>query len=171
MIDQLKQNKVLLALAVLLIGYGLVKPNLNNLFPSPNNNVIVVDDSNIKAPTDKALLEACDTVTECLRNGSGSRKTDATRLSSLYRDLATLIKLDGEDQVIKSTIEIREANKIAGSLCRLNFGGKYPGLVEACNNLVIVGLGDDDVVLDEGSRQKAVDTFMALSWACSQGSK
>lgn len=171
MIDQLSKNKVLVILAVVLLGYGLLKPNLNNWI-SPNNNVVInTDPTKVSKPTNKELLDACSPVVEALVNGSGSRKADGARLSNLYYDLATLIALDGDNEVIKSTLEVREANRLSGLMCRLNIGGKYPGLAEACNNLVVAGLGDKDVVLDSETRQKAVDTFMALSWACLEGSK
>jgi hypothetical protein len=50
-------------------------------------------------------------------------------------------------------------------------GGKYPDLAEACNSVVVAGIGDEDIVLDKETRKKAVDTFKALSWACYEGSK
>lgn len=170
MIDQLKNNKLLIVIAALLVGYGLLKPNFDHLIP---NKVSIVNTDGIKVskPSDKAVLEACENIIEALKQGSGNRSKDGPKLSSLYYDLASLIALDGEDQVIKSTLEIREANRLAGSMTRLNLNGKYPNLSDACNNLVVTVIGDDDVVLDENMRKKAVETFMALSWACLEGSK
>jgi hypothetical protein len=163
-------NKILLILAALLVGYGLLKPELLNInWPTTtvvNNQVVKVE-----APTDPKLLKACESVTKSLKSGPRSRVDDGVRLSSLYYDLATLIELDNEDQVIKDTLAIRESNKLAGTLLRLGVGGKYPDLAQACNNVVITGLGDEDIVLDENTRKRAVDTFKALSWACYEGSK
>jgi hypothetical protein len=171
MIEQLKQNKILIVIAVLLVGFGLLKPNIGNIISPNNNSVVITDPAKITAPTDKDLLTACEDVTSALKDGGSSRKSDGVRLSSLFFDIASLIQLDGEDQTIKSTLEIREANRLAGTMCRLNLQGKYPGLSDACNRLVVAGIGDSDVVLDEESRKRAVETFMALSWACLQGSK
>lgn len=168
----LLENKVLVALAVLLLGYGLLKPDFSNI-NWPKSSVVENHNEKVKVevPTDPNLLKACEAVIKSLKSGPRSRSADGARLSSLYYDLASLIELDGEDQIIKTTLEIREANSLAGRLSRLNLGGKYPDLFGACNSLVVVGLGDDDVVLDEQMRKKAVDTFRALSWACLEGSK
>jgi len=162
------KNKVVLVLASLLVGYGLLKPDLSVLVPQSNlsNSVVVVE-----RPSDKELLVASNKVIQALKSGSSSRRNDGVRLSSLYYDLASLIELDESDEVVKSTLEIREANRLSGLLCRLNLSGKYPDLSKACNDLVVTGLGDDDVVLDNTIRKKAVDTFKALSWACLEGSK
>jgi hypothetical protein len=166
----LLENKVLVILAVLFVGYGLLKPDLSNInWPRPtvvNNEVVKVE-----APKDAKLLKACESVIKSLKSGPRSRSSDATRLSSLYYDLSTLIELDNEDEVIKDTLAIRESNKLAGALSRLGLGGKYPDLAEACNGVVVAGIGDEDVVLDKETRKKAVDTFKALSWACLEGSK
>jgi len=170
MIDAILKNKLLVVVGLLLLGFGLVKPNLGNFIPSNNNSIVSIDTSKVSKPSDPVLLEACGAVTKALQD-SASRKTDGVKLASLYHDLASLIALDGEDQTIKSTLEIREANRLAGSMCRLNLGGKYPDLADACEKLVVAGLGDSESVLDTETRKRAVDTFMALSWACYEGSK
>lgn len=170
MIDQLKNNKLLVIIAALLVGYGLLKPNFNE---SILDKISIVNTDGIKVsrPSDKEVLKNCETVIEALKKGSGNRSKDGLKLSSLYYDLASLIALDGENQVIKSTLEIREANRLAGFMTGLNLNGKYPNLSEACNSLVFTMIGDDDVILDENLRKKAVETFMTLSWACLEGSK
>jgi hypothetical protein len=164
----LLENKVLVILAALFLGYGLLKPDFSNInWPRPavvNNEVVKVE-----APKDPKLLKACESVIKSLK--SGPRSSDGARLSSLYYDLSTLIELDEEDEVIKDTLAIRESNKLAGALLRLGLGGKYPDLAEACNSVVVTGIGDEDIVLDKETRKKAVDTFKALSWACYEGSK
>jgi len=170
MISTVKENKLLIALSIALIGFGLFKPDIKSIFSPNNNNVVIDSEKDVAKPTDPILLEACEPVTKLLKSGS-TRKADSQRLSSLYFDLATLISLDNDEEVIKTTMEIREANKLAGSMSRLNLKDKYPGLAEACNSLVVAGIGENDVVLDKETRQRAVETFMALSWACSQGAK
>jgi len=165
------QNKILIALACLLLGYGILKPDLSSIsLPKPsvvvNNNQI-----DVKPPKDLKVLDACGAVIKSLKAGPSSRKVDGIKLASLYYDLSTLIDLDDENQVVKSTLEVRESNKLAGLLSRLGLGGKYPNLAEACNGVVVAGLGDDDIVLDKETRAKASETFRALSWACLEGSK
>jgi len=163
------QNKILIVLACILLGYGLLKPDLSVInLPKPNPATNRVE---VTSPKDSKVLEACKEVIQSLKKGSTSRKIDGPRLASLYYDLATLIELDDQDQVIKDTLAIRESNKLAGALSRLGLGGKYPDLAEACNGVVVAGIGDEDIVLDKETRKKAVDTFKALSWACLEGSK
>jgi hypothetical protein len=93
------------------------------------------------------------------------------RLAYLYNDMATLVGLDGDSEVIKNTEEIRQANRLAGLMLRLDIKGKYEDLPEAAQALVLTAIGDDNVLLNKDLRDKAVEGFKALSWACLQGSK
>lgn len=161
-------KNLILALAALLIVVGLFKPDLSKFInPSkPSNNSVVVVDK----PSNPEILDECQEVIDALKTDS-DRKTDGVRLASLYNDLATLVSLDGEDLVLKNTEEIRQANKLAGAMLRLDIKGKYPKLAKAAEKVVVSSIGDDSVMLDEKLRQGAVDGFKALSWACLEGSK
>ena len=123
------------------------------------------------APSDPVLKEKADLVIKALFSGHGNRKVDAARLSGLYNDLAYLIELDGENEVVKNTDEIRQANAIAGVMARMDMKGKYPNLAKATTGVVVAGIGDENIVLSKELRQKAIDSFRALSWACYEGSK
>lgn len=160
-------NKLLLGIGVGLVVLGLLKPSLNIPINNPVDNPIVV----ITPPSDESIRELCVPVIEALKGGSSSRQKDARRLSDLYFDLATLIELDGENEVVKTTEEIRQANSISGVMLRLNIKGAYPGLTEAAHNFVVSQIGDDMIPLDADLRSKAVNTFKALAWACNEGSK
>lgn len=167
-------NKWVLALGIVLIYIGLTKPNLSFNLPIGNNNhsVCVEDNYITDAPADDNLLELARSVTNIVKESDDStRKSDCARLSSLYADMALLIELDNDDKIISDTANIREANSLAGTMLRLNIKDKYPGLAEASKNLVSSELGDDDVVLDENMRKKAVNSFRALSWAFYEGTK
>lgn len=166
----LTNNKLLLGLGVALLVIGLLKPDISNLLPS-KASVVNNTSLSLEEPTEQAVKDACLEVTQVLRDGSSDRKYDGMRLASLYCDLANLVSLDGDEQAIKSTLEIREANKLAGKLCRLNLKDKYDGLSEAANGVLIAALGDDDAVLDTALRQKAVSVFRNLAWACVEGAK
>jgi hypothetical protein len=157
-------NKTLLIiLACVLLFIGIFKPNLGVVVP--NNEIPSVK---VVEPTNKELKEACLEVSKILQKGSSS---DALRLSSLYSDLGDLISIDGEDEIIKSTEEIRQANRLSGLLLKLNIKGKYPDLAEATQKVIVIGMGDEDVSLDKDLRQKAVESFKALAWGCKEGSK
>jgi len=166
----LTNKKIVLIIGIGLIAIGLFKPDLSNILPTPNR-VTETSVLQLEQPSDPAIQEACDQVIQILRSGPSSRKQDGTRLASLYCDLASLISLDGDEQSIKSTLEIREANKLAGKLCHLNLKDKYDGLSEAANGVLIAALGDDDAVLDASLRQRAVSVFRNLAWACVEGAK
>lgn len=157
-------NKTLLIVAALLITVGLVKPANFNWKPNVDNKPVSVD---VVKPTNKDLLDSCLDVIKILKGG----KSDAKRLSSLYNDLALLVSLDGEDEVVKTTDEVRQANSLSGVMLRLDVKNKYKGLSSACNNVMISAIGDDSVLLDKSLRSKAVDGFKALAWACNEASK
>lgn len=154
-------------LAIGLIGFGLVYPRLNtNTNNSPSNNIVVVT-----PPSDENLKIACSEVINILRNGDSTRVSDGRRLSDLYCDMARLVELDGENVVIKTTEEIKQANSLSGLMLRMDMKGKYPNLAEAAKKVIVAGIGDDATTLDSKLRSRAVESFMALSWACNEGSK
>lgn len=165
-------NKFLLTLGAILIGIGIFKPNLSSInFPliSPECNIetYVID-----APADIELLNKAKAVTSILQSSNDStRKNDCIKLSALYSDMATLVELDGEDKIIANTTAIREANSLSGKMLRLNVKDKYPNLAEAARDVIVYNIGEDDVVLDEKTRSKAVQAFRALSWAFYEGGK
>lgn len=160
-------NIFLLVIGALLIGYGLFGSTLkNSIRPTPVVSVV-----NIEAPLDPNLRKDCEVVTQTFLKGSGNLKVDGAKLSSLYHDLAKLISLDGENETIKNTDEIRDSNRLAGLLYDLDLKGKYPELSDATNNVVKNYIGDDNVILDKNLRQKAFEAFNGLAWAFYEGSK
>ena len=161
------KNLVLL-LATILIIIGLFKPDFASIInTSPTNNVSTVV---VSKPSNIELLDECQDVVNALKKNN-DRKYDALRLASLYNDLATLISLDNEDMVVKNTEEVRQANKLAGVMLKLDIKGKYPELAKATNAVIVASLGDDSLMLDDKLRQQAVDGFKALAWACLEGAK
>lgn len=165
----MSNKTLLLGLGIVLLGIGLLKPDFTNLLnPSPSP-VVVIDDLKLTKPSDELLPEANNVVKALSVNSD--RKTDGKRLASLYNDIATLIALDGDDQVIKNTDEIRQANRLTGLMLKLDIKGKYEDLPEAAQALVLKCIGDDHVPLSSDLRTKAVEGFKALAWACNEGSK
>jgi hypothetical protein len=165
----MNSKTILLCLAALLIFIGLVKPDLSSLFQN-KNSVIVVDDIDFIEPSSDTLKEKAKDVIKALSLDT-DRKTDGKKLAKLYTDIATLITLDGTDQVIKNTEEIKQANRLAGLMLHLDIKDKYEGLSEAAQALIVEAIGDDQVLLSSDLRNKAVDGFKALAWACNEGSK
>lgn len=165
------QNKVILGIGIVLVLIGFFKPDLNNIPVSPSKPDVTLESYAVDAPSDPDLLEKAKLVTEVLQKSDDStRKSDCLKLSALYLDLATLISLD-DTPAITDTASIRAANSLAGRMLRLNIKDKYPNLAETSRDLIVAGIGDDDIVLSSELREKASESFMALSWAFYEGSK
>jgi hypothetical protein len=161
-------NNVLLVIGGLLVAYGVLGPVIkNNIGPNP----VVVVSTIVEAPLDPSLRSDCEKVISVFKNGNGNKSVDGVKLSNLYSDLAKLISLDSENETVKNTDEIRDANRLAGLLYDLDLKGKYPDLSVATNNVVKNYMGDDNVVLDPVLRKKAVEAFNGLAWAFYEGSR
>jgi hypothetical protein len=161
------QKNVLLILAGLLIVVGLLKPDFSNIL-GPNKPV-AIDVLELSEPTDEAVRKEAFDVASLLKEVGA--KEDAKRLRDLYLDLAKLVELDGENEVVKNTEEIRQANSLAGVMLRLDIKGKYPDLAKETKEVVVAAIGDDQILLSKELRTKAVEGFNALAWACNTGSK
>ena len=164
----MKNNNLVLVIAGLLILVGLAKFDFSllNILPNRPDTVDVLE---LPEPTDEAVRKEAYDVASLLKEAGA--KGDAKRLRDLYLDLAKLVELDDEDQVIKSTEEIRQANSLTGVMLKLDIKGKYPNLAKEAKEVVVAAIGDDQILLSKELRAKAVDSLNALAWACNQGSK
>lgn len=161
-------NKVLLIIGGLLLLFGLIRSDLNFPINKPDNTNIVV----VTPPESSELRDKCKLVRDIFKASSAAdKKQDARRLSDLYMDLATLVELDGDEEVVKTTEEIRQANALSGTMLRMNIKGKYPGLSDGAQLVISSQIGDDIAPLNPELRKKAVDAFRALAWACNEESK
>lgn len=162
-------NKAILLVGIALIAIGFFKPDLSSVIPSGGKTTITVPVIEVAEPTDPELKEKALKVAELL-SGPNS-KQDAAKLSELWDDLASLIAMDEENEIVKTTAEIREANSVSGQLMNLKLQNEYEGLAEAAKNIVVDSIGDDNIIINEEIRNKAVDAFRALSWGAYQGAK
>lgn len=170
------KNSILLYIGIGLIALGLFKPNLNQILqpivPNPINNVGCLDHYVLTPPDDAAILEKCNLVVDILQTSdTDNKRQDTLKLSSVYADIATLIRLDGENVVITDTQTLREANSLSGTMLKLNIKDKYPNLAQAAKAVVTAAVGDDDITLSADSREKAAQAFDGLSWAFHEGGK
>ena len=158
-----------------LILFGLFKPNISNYIPviKPDNQQASCLDHYVLSPPDnKEILKKCNLVIDIIqRSDSDNKRLETLKLSSLYADIASLIRLDNEDQVVKDTQTIREVNSLTGQMLKLDIKGKYPDLAKACQDVVKVAIGDDDIVLSTDNREKSAQAFDGLSWAFYEGGK
>jgi hypothetical protein len=164
-------KKILLAIAALLVLIGYSKLDLSFLGNVLNPARVVDSRVSVAEPSDPELKEKCLDVVKAFKNGSSSRTKDAKRLGDLYVDLATLIELEGDNTVVKTTDEIRGANSLSGTMLRMNIKGDYPDLAQATNGVVVTAIGQDNIVLNAELRKRSAEAFMALAWACYEGSK
>lgn len=166
----MNNKNILLIIAGLLIFVGLTKPTfINNLINNPSP-ITINDNLDIAKPSDDKLVSKANDVIKALSQ-SEDRKKDGKELAKLYLDIAKLISLDGENEIIRNTEEIRQANRVSGLMLNLDIKGKYKNLAEASKDLVVAAIGDDSVPLDAGLREKSVEAFKALAWAFYEGSK
>ena len=86
-------------------------------------------------------------------------------------DVANLIDLDKENEIVKNTNEVRQVNSISGALLQLEIKGKYPDLAKNADFLIVSFIGDDDVLLTPELRSKTSEGFRSLSWACNEATK
>jgi hypothetical protein len=164
-------NKIILIVAGLLILLGVSKYELSNLNPFVNNNRVSVDVLELSEPTDPAVKKEAAEVVDLIKSYDNVSKSEFRRLRDLMLDLARLVELDNEDQVIKNTDEIRQANSMAGVMLRLDMKNKYQNLSKESQDVIVASVGDDDVVLSKELRNKAIDGFKALAWAYNEVSK
>jgi hypothetical protein len=158
-------KNIILIIGGLLILLGVLRPSLNSININPSNKPSVV---NIESPTEENVIKECKDVTEILKSGSPA---DAIRLRDLYLDLATLIQLDGDDEVVKSTEEIRQANGLAGIMLKLDIKNKYANLGSEAKEVIVSVIGDELVMLNPELRNKAAYAFRSLAWACNESIK
>lgn len=166
-------NKTLLIVAGILVVFGLLKPDIGSFFKKkPVNNIVVVEDIIVVSPpSDEAIKNACMPVMASIAGGPDSRVKDGKRLANLFLDIATLIELDGENEVIKTTDEIRQANGLCGAMLKMDIKNKYPKLAESANGVLIAAIGDESTILSPGLRAKSAEAFRGLAWACNEGTK
>lgn len=157
-------KNIILILGAILILLGIIRPNFNTISTPANKPVVV----NIETPTEEAVLKECDDVISILKTGSPS---DAIRLRDLYLDLANLIELDGDNEVVKSTEEIRQANGLAGVMLKLDIKNKYANLGSEAKEVIVSIIGDEMIMLNPELRTKAAYAFRCLAWACNESTK
>jgi len=161
-------KNLILNIAIVLIGIGLLKPSIPGFI---NNKPIAIDVLELAEPSDDKLKAEANDVVAIFKHAGSDAKSDARRLRDLYMDLAKLVSLDGEDEVIKNTEEIRQANSLTGVMLRLDIKDKYPNLAKEAKEVIVAAIGDDNIVLSKELRVKTADALNALAWACNEGSK
>jgi hypothetical protein len=86
------------------------------------------------------------------------------KLASFYEAYAEMLERDSERRVIDTTGLLRKSLVSAALLATQKTGlqGKYPGLSDSVDSILVTQLGDDDAHFES---QAAIDTFRAMAWA------
>lgn len=163
-----KSTQIVLLVGALLVCWGLFGNKITNI--SNPSNPVSIDVMELTPPVDPIVRQEADEVVALVKSYGGN-KSDFKRLRDLMLDLGRLVELDGEDEVIKNTDEIRQANSLSGPMLRLDMKNKYKDLKKESQDVVIAAIGDDNVSLSKELRPKAVGGFNALAWAYNEGSK
>lgn len=161
-------DKILLCLGAILVLGALLKPDLSSL---PNFNIGGGSSVVELDPVDSETQTKVKSVIDVIKNGPSSRKQDGVRLASLFHDMSTLVAVDGDTSIIKSTNDIRNAVSLVGDMLRMNISSKYEDFEKETTEFVQSMIGTEDIMLDSDTRAEAVKAFQALAWACLQGSK
>lgn len=158
---------LLLVVALGLVGFSVFKPDLGSIVKP--NKPDTVDVMELSEPSEN-LKPKAEKVVSILQSVT-DHKADSKKLRDLYLDLATLVSLDAENEVLTTSEEIRQANSIAGVMLRLDIKNKYKDLSLATKDVIAAAIGDDLIPLNADLRKKAVEGFQALAWACNTASK
>lgn len=166
----MNKNNLILILAATLVLIGLVKPDFSNLLP---NKPTVVENEALAAPVSDEVRVVAEKITKIFKESSAKdKKNKGQRFKNLMVDLAELIKLDGEKEVVKSTKELRFANAVAGNMSNLDMKGEFVDLAKTSTEVVAASLGGtEDILLTPELREKGGDGFLAIAWAVEQGLK
>jgi hypothetical protein len=142
--------------AAILIGWG-VFTHLGVQKPRPEPKP--------ERPSD-ALMAAVKPVTAILK-GHGE---DGSTLAAFYQAVADVLARD-QGRVIQTTAQLREFHRRAGLLMfqRTGIEGRYPGLAEAIDKVLVERIGLDSVAIDPVKQAAAIEAFRALAWACGGG--
>lgn len=167
----MNKDKVVLILAGALVLIGLLKPDFSNLIPS--NRPVAIETETLQAPVSTDVKAIAEKVTKIFKESTAKdKKVKGQRFKSLMIDLAKLIKLDGEREIVKSTKELRLANSIAGRMSDLDMKGEFTDLAKTCTEVLAASLGGtEDILLTPELREKGGDGFLAIAWAVEQGLK
>lgn len=167
----MNKDKVVLILAGALVLIGLFKPDFSNLIPS--NRPVAVETETLQTPVSTDVKTVAEKVTKIFKESTAKdKKVKGQRFKSLMIDLAKLIKLDGEREIVKSTKELRLANSIAGRMSDLDMKGEFTDLAKTCTEVLAASLGGtEDILLTPELREKGGDGFLAIAWAVEQGLK
>lgn len=154
-----------LSIGLLIVALGLFWPKIKESINVPDNNfgssTINVVFEKVDEPSD-ALKEKVAGISDLVKGEDAS--DDKVRLAQFYAQLSKIVR--DEPGFLKTTGQFRDYNSTAGQInyAGLSMKGKYAGLGQAIDQVIVDQIGLENVELDVDRRDDLAKILAAISW-------
>ena len=154
-----------LSIGLLIVALGLFWPKIKESINVPDNNfgssTINVVFEKVDEPSD-ALKEKVAGISDLVTGEDAG--DDKVRLAQFYAQLSKIVR--DEPGFLKTTGQFRDYNSTAGQInyAGLSMKGKYSGLGQAIDQVIVDQVGLENVELDVDRRDDLAKILAAISW-------
>lgn len=154
-----------LSIGLLIVALGLFWPKIKESINLPDNNfgssTVNVVFEKVDEPSD-ALKEKVAGISDLVTGEDAG--DDKVRLAQFYAQLSKIVR--NEPGLLKTTGQFREYNSTAGQInyAGLSMKGKYSGLGQAIDQVIVDQIGLENVELDVDRRDDLAKILAAISW-------
>jgi len=154
-----------LSIGLLIVALGLFWPKIKESINVPNNNfgssTVNVVFEKVDEPSD-ALKEKVAGISDLVKGEDAG--DDKVRLAQFYAQLSKIVR--DEPGFLKTTGQFRDYNSTAGQInyAGLSMKGKYAGLGQAIDQVIVDQIGLENVELDVDRRDDLAKILAAISW-------
>ena len=154
-----------LSIGLLIVALGLFWPKIKESINVPDNNfgssTINVVFEKVDEPSD-ALKEKVAGISDLVTGEDAG--DDKVRLAQFYAQLSKIVR--DEPGFLKTTGQFRDYNSTAGQInyAGLSMKGKYAGLGQAIDQVIVDQIGLENVELDVDRRDDLAKILAAISW-------
>jgi len=154
-----------LSIGLLIVALGLFWPKIKESINLPDNNfgssTVNVVFEKVDEPSD-ALKEKVAGISDLVTGEDAG--DDKVRLAQFYAQLSKIVR--DEPGFLKTTGQFRDYNSTAGQInyAGLSMKGKYAGLGQAIDQVIVDQIGLENVELDVDRRDDLAKILAAISW-------
>lgn len=154
-----------LSIGLLIVALGLFWPKIKESINLPDNNfgssTVNVVFEKVDEPSD-ALKEKVAGISDLVTGEDAG--DDKVRLAQFYAQLSKIVR--NEPGLLKTTGQFREYNSTTGQInyAGLSMKGKYSGLGQAIDQVIVDQVGLENVELDVDRRDDLAKILAAISW-------
>jgi len=154
-----------LSIGLLIVALGLFWPRIKESINLPDNNfgssTVNVVFEKVDEPSD-ALKEKVAGISDLVTGEDAG--DDKVRLAQFYAQLSKIVR--DEPGFLKTTGQFRDYNSTAGQInyAGLSMKGKYAGLGQAIDQVIVDQIGIENVELDVDRRDDLAKILAAISW-------